>query len=144
MTKAGLLNAVSVFFVIHDAEFNGDGLDVTDWELLECSLVTVGMNPNALRDGKARYPVIGAKVKTGGVPDGRGAELDEIVADSPAQDAGLRKGDIITAVNGTKVSEGIALIVAIRTFQPGQTIEFTIERGSKESKVKVTLDGEDG
>lgn len=53
MTKAGLLNAVSVFFVIHDAEFNGDGLDVTDWELLECSLVTVGMNPNALRDGKA-------------------------------------------------------------------------------------------
>jgi hypothetical protein len=53
MTKAGMLNAVSVFFVIHDAEFNGDGLDVTDWELLECSLVTVGMNPNALRDGKA-------------------------------------------------------------------------------------------
>ena len=30
MTKAGLLNAVSVFFVIHDAESNGDGLDVTD------------------------------------------------------------------------------------------------------------------
>lgn len=55
MVKAGLLPAVSVFFVINEdgAEFNGDGLDVTDWTPLECSLVTVGMNQNALMDGKA-------------------------------------------------------------------------------------------
>jgi putative serine protease PepD len=97
-----------------------------------------------LKSGKAQYPVIGAKVKTGGLPTGEGAELDEIIARSPAQAAGLEKGDLITHVNGIRVSDGISLIVAIRTYQPGQTIEFTIERGSDQRKVKVTLDGEDG
>ncbi|MEV5000964.1 S1C family serine protease [Nocardioides sp. LML1-1-1.1] len=97
-----------------------------------------------LKTGKAQYPVIGAKVKTGGIPTGDGATLDEIIAKSPAQDAGLKKGDLITHVNGQRVTDGIALIVAIRTYQPGQSIEFTVERGSGSQKVKVTLDGEDG
>ncbi len=97
-----------------------------------------------LKTGKAQYPVIGAKVATGGVPSGAGAELDEIIAGSPAQDAGLRKGDVITHVNGDRVTDGIALIVAIRTHQPGETIEFTVTRGSDEQKVEITLDGEDG
>ncbi|TWG94144.1 putative serine protease PepD [Nocardioides sp. J9] len=97
-----------------------------------------------LKSGKAQYPVIGAKVKTGGIPTGEGAELDEIIAKSPAEAAGLRKGDIITHVNGVRVTDGIGLIVAIRTYQPGQTIEFTVERGKDEQKVEVTLDGEDG
>lgn len=97
-----------------------------------------------LKTGKAQYPVIGAKVKTGGIPTGDGAELDEIIARSPAQEAGLKKGDLITHVNDQRVTDGIALIVAIRTYQPGQTIEFTVQRGSGEDKVEVTLDGEDG
>ena len=97
-----------------------------------------------LKTGKAQYPVIGAKVQTGGIPKGDGAVLDEIIKSSPAEKAGLEKGDRITHVNGDRVAEGIALIVAIRTFQPGQTIEFTLVRGSKDMKVKVTLDGEDG
>jgi putative serine protease PepD len=97
-----------------------------------------------LKSGKAQYPVIGAKVKTGGLPTGDGAELDEIIAKSPAQAAGLKKGDLITHVNGVRVTDGVSLIVAIRTYQPGQTIEFTVERGSDQRKVKVTLNGEDG
>ncbi len=97
-----------------------------------------------LRTGKAQYPVIGAKVNTGGVPDGRGAEISEIIADSPAEESGLKRGDLITEINGTRVTDGTSLIVAIRTFQPGQTVTFTLDRGSNERKVKVTLDGETG
>lgn len=97
-----------------------------------------------LKTGKAQYPVIGAKVKTGGIPSGDGAELDEIVARSPAQKAGLRKGDLITHINGTRVADGIALIVAIRSYQPGQTIEFTVKRGNNDKMVKVVLNGEEG
>ncbi|GAA3835351.1 S1C family serine protease [Nocardioides panacisoli] len=97
-----------------------------------------------LRTGEAQYPVIGAKVVTGGLPGGDGAKLDSIVDGSPAEDAGLEKGDLVTAVNGVKVTDGISLIVAIRTHQPGETIEFTIERGEDEKTVEVTLDGETG
>ncbi|HWJ82022.1 MAG TPA: trypsin-like peptidase domain-containing protein [Nocardioides sp.] len=97
-----------------------------------------------LRTGEAQYPVIGAKVVTGGVPDGDGAELDSIIDGSPAEDAGLEKGDLVTEVNGVRVTDGIALIVAIRTHQPGETIELTIERDGDEKKVDITLDGQVG
>ena len=97
-----------------------------------------------LRTGEARYPVIGAKVQTGGDKDGAGALIDEVMADTPAEDSGLEKGDIVTAVNGQRVTDGIALIVAIRTYQPGQTIEFTVRRGGNEQLVEVTLDSEVG
>jgi len=97
-----------------------------------------------LRTGEARYPVIGAKVQTGGDEDGTGALIDEVMPDTPAEDSGLEKGDIVTEVNGQRVTDGIALIVAIRTYQPGQTIEFTVRRAGDEQLVEVTLDSEVG
>ena len=96
-----------------------------------------------LRDGEARYPVIGAKVKTGQT-DGTGAEIDSVVPDTPADEGGLEKGDVITEVDGERVTDGIALIVAIRAHQPGETVEFTIERGDEEKTVELTLGSEVG
>ncbi|MGZ5399594.1 MAG: S1C family serine protease, partial [Nocardioides sp.] len=97
-----------------------------------------------LRTGEARYPVIGAKVQTGGDEAGTGALIDEVMPDTPAEDSGLEEGDIVTEVNGQRVTDGIALIVAIRTYQPGQTIEFTVRRAGDEQLVEVTLDSEVG
>ncbi len=97
-----------------------------------------------LRTGEARYPVIGAKVQTGGDDDGTGALIDEILPDTPAEDSGLEKGDIVTEVNGERVTDGIALIVAIRTYQPGETIEFTFRRDGETQTLTITLDSEVG
>jgi putative serine protease PepD len=96
-----------------------------------------------LRTGEARYPVIGAKVKTG-ESDGKGAEVDSIVPDTPADTGGLEKGDLITEVDGARVTDGIALIVAIRTHQPGETVKFTVLRDGQERSLSLTLDGEVG
>jgi len=97
-----------------------------------------------LENGEAQYPVIGARVQTGGPAEFDGATVDEVIADSPAQDAGLQNGDLITHVNGDRVTDGIGLIVAIRTHQPGETIEFTVRRDGDERTIEVTLDGEVG
>ncbi|MDN5744755.1 MAG: trypsin-like peptidase domain-containing protein [Nocardioidaceae bacterium] len=97
-----------------------------------------------LKTGKAQRPIIGAMVQTGGMPTGNGAEIKGVTDDSPAEKAGLKQGDRITHVNGTRVADGLALIVNLSTHQPGQTVELTVQRGSKEMKVKVTLGGEDG
>ncbi|GAA1476442.1 hypothetical protein GCM10009623_08880 [Nocardioides aestuarii] len=96
-----------------------------------------------LRTGEARYPVIGAKVQTGG-NDTDGARIDEIMPDTPAESSGLSEGDVVVAVNGQRVTDGIALIVAIRTYQPGETIEFTVRRDGETRTVSVTLDSEVG
>jgi len=96
-----------------------------------------------LRTGEARYPVIGAQVQTG-QNDGRGAEIDEVMPDTPAEEGGLRKGDVIIEVEGERVTDGIALIVAIRTHQPGETVEFTILRDGDERTISLTLGAETG
>ncbi|MCW2813579.1 MAG: peptidase and chymotrypsin/Hap [Nocardioides sp.] len=97
-----------------------------------------------LKTGQARYPVIGAQV--GGVETGEqpGAELREVLADTPAEAAGLETGDVVVAVEGQRVVDGISLIVSIRTHQPGERLEFTYVRDGEERTTTVELDSEVG
>ena len=95
-----------------------------------------------LATGKARYPVIGANVNTGAQSDG--AEVMEVPSGTPAAAAGLRKGDIVTGVNGKQITDGISLIVAIRSHQPGETVTLDVKRDGGNKQVRVTLDGKVG
>ncbi|MCY7400563.1 MAG: trypsin-like peptidase domain-containing protein [Nocardioides sp.] len=97
-----------------------------------------------LRTGRAKYPVIGAQVRTGGEPDAEGATITEVLPDTPAEKAGLAKDDLIVAVDDLPVSDGIALIVAIRTHLPGDEVEMRVVRGGEESTVTVELGGQVG
>ena len=96
-----------------------------------------------LRTGEAQYPIIGAEVRTGNA-DGAGAEIQKVNPGSAAEEGGLEEGDLITAVDGERVTDGIALIVSIRTHQPGETVEFTVRRGGEERQVSVELRGQVG
>ncbi|CAA9383579.1 MAG: hypothetical protein AVDCRST_MAG47-2355 [uncultured Nocardioidaceae bacterium] len=95
-----------------------------------------------LETGKAEYPIIGANVDTRETT--RGAVLSEVPAGGPAAGAGLEKGDKIVAVDGTRVADGVSLIVAIRTHRPGETIELTVVRDGEERSVEVELDSKVG
>ena len=76
-----------------------------------------------LDTGRAEYPVIGANVNTD--EGAGGAEVVEVPAGTPADRAGIRVGDRIVAVDGARVADGIALIVAIRSHRPGEVVEMT-------------------
>jgi putative serine protease PepD len=97
-----------------------------------------------LRDGEASYPVIGAEVQTAGADEGEGAELQKVLADTPAENAGLEVGDVVTEVDGQRVTDGISLIVSIRTHQPGEEVEFTYVRDGEERTATVELGSETG
>lgn len=70
---------------------------------------------------------------------GIGAIIGEVEAGSAGEDAGLRSGDIITAVDGHPVASGDALIATIRGYRPGDTVELTILRGKTNEIVSVEL-----
>jgi putative serine protease PepD len=95
-----------------------------------------------LATGEAKYPVIGANVSTGGSRDG--AEVADVPSGTPADLGGLREGDVVTAVNDKKITDGIGLIVAIRSHQPGETITLTVRRDGEPKQVKITLDSKVG
>lgn len=68
-----------------------------------------------------------------------GAMVAEVVQGSPAAEAGLRQGDLITELDGEAIDGTEALIGAIAAHEPGETVTLTVERDSREASLKVTL-----
>ncbi|GAA1588669.1 hypothetical protein GCM10009804_50970 [Kribbella hippodromi] len=89
-----------------------------------------------IANGKASYPVIGASVD---MQFEGGARVSAVSAGSPAARAGLRVGDVVTAVNNQPVDSAEVLIVAIRTYQPGQAVRLAYERAGRARTATVTL-----
>ncbi len=97
-----------------------------------------------LRTGQARYPVIGASVDTSVASADVGARLSAITPGGPADDAGVVTGDLVVEVDGRRIANGEAFIVAIRQRTPGETVSLVVQRGTSRRTVTVTLDGRPG
>lgn len=71
------------------------------------------------------------------------AEVATVVVGSPAEAAGLRAGDRITAVDGEELSLGRDLAQALSSYNPGDQVQLSVMRatrdGAAEETVKVTL-----
>jgi S1-C subfamily serine protease len=68
-----------------------------------------------------------------------GATVAEVVQGSPAAKAGLTEGDVITELDGEKITGTEDLIAAIAAAKPGDTVKLEIERDSKASEISVKL-----
>ncbi|BCX02208.1 MAG: hypothetical protein KatS3mg053_0146 [Candidatus Roseilinea sp.] len=65
--------------------------------------------------------------------------VTEVISNSPAAAAGLQRGDIITAVNDTRLDAQNSLADVITKFKPGDVVTLTIRRNDVEQTLKVTL-----
>ncbi|MCH5687891.1 PDZ domain-containing protein [Niabella sp. W65] len=59
--------------------------------------------------------------------------------DGGAGKAGIKKGDIITKINGRDIVSGLEISGAIASAQPGDKVKLTYVRAGKENTVDVTL-----
>jgi len=87
--------------------------------------------------GESQTPIIGVVLNT--AYTGEGAEIREITPGGPAQKAGLRVGDVITGFNGRQVADSTELVVAIRSYAPGERIEIMVNRNGAASMLPLTL-----
>jgi putative serine protease PepD len=87
--------------------------------------------------GSSSTPVIGVQLDMSFT--GPGAKVAEVTPDSGAAQAGIRDGDVITAINGSVIADPTELIVSIRSNAPGDTVELTVLRDGRTQDVSVTL-----
>ena len=68
-----------------------------------------------------------------------GAQVVSVVSGGPADQAGLKAGDVITAVDGTTVANPAALAQQIESHQPGDQVTITYTRSGSSSQAQVKL-----
>ena len=69
----------------------------------------------------------------------RGVGITEIVKDSPAEKAGLRKDDVIVRFEGDNITSTRKLSRLVSEVAPDHTVRLTISRGGSEQEVNVTI-----
>ena len=87
--------------------------------------------------GHATHPIIGVSVDM--TYAGNGAQITEITPSGPAAQAGLKPGDVITKVDGQAVANATEMIVAVRSYAPGETVALTVGSGGNAKDVRLTL-----
>ena len=71
--------------------------------------------------------------------DDSGALVADITADGPAEKAGLKRGDIIVEVNGTKIDEMPELPKLVASYAPGTKTKMKVIRDGKEKVLSIKL-----
>jgi serine protease Do/serine protease DegQ len=82
------------------------------------------------RLGIAMSPVVGG---------GEGALIAEVEPDSPASAAGLRKGDVVTAINGHPVRAPAELRARLGVVPAGESVELKVLRGKETQTLKAQI-----
>ncbi len=88
-----------------------------------------------IASGKAVHAYLGVSIDS----TAANALLAGVQDNTPAASAGLKKGDVITTLNGTTIASGDDLSRAIDAHKPGDKVTVTYKRGGSEHTVTVTL-----
>ncbi|NTW01383.1 MAG: PDZ domain-containing protein [Oscillochloris sp.] len=107
-----------------------------------------------IANGKVSYPFLGVSylpidgsvaaeldlpVQSGALIQSSRQGIPAVQPGTAAERAGLREGDIITAIDGTKINGDTSLRQLLLQHKPGDTISLTVLRDSNEKTVQVTL-----
>ena len=73
-----------------------------------------------------------------------GIVVIRVVADSPADDAGLQSGDVIVSVDGNTVNSISDVVEVVRDAEVGDTITFFVDRDGESANLTLTATVEEG
>jgi putative serine protease PepD len=93
--------------------------------------------------GKATHPYLGVSSSDSVVPDGSAkraaAVLNDVVSGTPADKAGLSKGDAVIAVDGESIDGSLSLVAQVRERNVGDKVTLKVVRDGKSRDVQATL-----
>jgi serine protease Do len=89
--------------------------------------------------GVSIQPVTPELAKQFEIKDDKGALVGDVVEDSPAEKAGLQRGDVIVKYDGHEVSDPSDLRNSVAGTAPGKKVTLSVIRDGKEQKVDVVV-----
>jgi putative serine protease PepD len=92
--------------------------------------------PRLQRGEAIRRAYLGVSTTTGSDP---GAVVGDLTEGGPAEQAGLRVGDVIVAVGGTTVRTPDDVAAAIQDRHPGETVAISVQRDGSRTTIDVRL-----
>jgi serine protease Do len=107
----------------------------------------VSVADQLIKNGEAVHPYLGVYVSDLTQETARrfqssvdsGALVEKVQPGGPAADAGIRRGDVVTALGSQEIRSSGDLISALRNYQPGDTVKLTILRNGEKSQLQVNL-----
>jgi S1-C subfamily serine protease len=111
------------------------------------SATAVDVADDLLDDGKVTHPYLGVVVgrltpqiaQALGTGTERGVLVRDVAAGDPAAKAGIRPGDVITALAGEQVPTVEAFLGALRGVEPGQNVALSLLREGRQQSVTLTV-----
>ena len=96
-----------------------------------------------IKSGTATHAYLGVTLDTAGArADGEkraGAKITSVEGGSPADKAGLKKDDVVIAIDGKTTAQGSALTGYVRQYSANDKVKLTVIRDSKKQDIDVTL-----
>jgi serine protease Do len=140
----GELIGINTFLVSPSGTFSGMGFAIPA-QIAKPTVETL------IRYGKIEHGRIGVSVvdvtpenaKFFDESNAEGAVVSQVEADSPSAKAGLQVGDVITSVDGHKVTDAGELQVMVGQKQPGTKIALEVLRNGKSMNFSLTLENLD-
>jgi len=137
----GEVVGINTFLISSSGTFSGMGFAIPT-QIVKPTVDTL------IRDGKVTHGYMGIGIsdvtpenaKFFDVTDANGAVVTQVEPDSPASKGGLKVGDVITELDGKKVSDAGELQVEVGQKRPGTTIKLQVLRDGKNVNVPVTLE----
>lgn len=118
----------------HEGVIRGDKAEARISEIWE------RLNPQDWRATKRKGGYLGIRLAAG---DG-GAKVVEVTKASAAEKAGLKKNDVVTAINSKVIPDPKGLIEAVQKYNAGDTIRLKLRRDGDELELKATLNKRPG
>lgn len=131
---------------------SGDGTSVEGMGFSIPSNEVVNIANKLVKDGKITRPQLGVKVaNVSELTDEMKKELDlstnvttgvyvaSVTNGGPAANAGIKKGDVITSVDGKKVDDLVSLHTVLYSHQVGDKVAVKVTRNGKTVEMNITL-----
>jgi serine protease Do len=136
----GELVGINTFIISNSGSFAGAGFAIP-------SQMAHATTTELIAHGKVEHGYLGISMNDVtpenahffNLQDANGAIIAQVTPDSPAANAGLKQGDVISELNGQKIANGSALQVAVSEDRPGTKIALGVIRDGKLMNVNLTV-----